>query len=271
MPSKLMVLLCFLFAVTIANAQSYKNDASKKYAASPKSKKKVKEKVYKDNIAKLNISGLIIKSVGLQYERKFKKKKTFAFGLIYRPKGSWTISKFYDTTTASTGLSQETKFMLASSKYRALMLTPELRYYFSRQAPRGLYLAAFARCSFEKTEFNFHYNENNDPVQKIGLANLNETMIGGGLMLGFQIVTRKQWTLDFWFLGPWIGDRFAHLKSKVNGANILDLQQKFISQDIKPLLGKETDIKWNENGISTKYNYFSIGARLLGINFGWNF
>ena len=271
----------FLIASCDLSAQAYRNETSRKYASSSKSKKKLKERAYHDNLIKLNLSSLVFKSIGLQYERKIARKKSLAIGFIYRPKGSWFLSKFYDTTNASTGISQETRFMYTSSKFSTFMFTPEFRYYLSRQAPRGLYLAAFLRTRFDKTSFNYHYYEDNNITQKIGLANLNETMIGGGIMLGLQLITRKNISIDLWFVGPWVFNKSVKLESKVNTTNISELQQKFLSQDMKPWLErfsfneddftKGEDVRWNANGVMTKFNYVSVGARFVGINIAYNF
>ncbi len=254
----------------ISDAQSYRNDASRKYASKAKSKKKVKERVYKNNVVKLNLTGLIVKSFGVQYEHKIRKKASIALGLTYRPKSTWFVSKFYDSTSTSSGISNETKFMYSTSRYRSLMITPEFRYYLGRQAPNGLYLAAFARARMDRLAFKYNYYDNNT-IEREGLANLDETLIGGGIMLGYQIVTRKKLTIDFWFLGPWIGNQNVKLRSEVNANNISEIQQKFIAEDMKPLLGKEKDIQWNSKGIDTKFNYFGIGVRFFGINIGYSF
>ena len=271
MKSKLLLIFLFIFATQILNAQSYRNDASKKYAASPLSKRKKKERVYKKNIVKFNLTGLILKSAGFQYEHKISRKTSLALGLIYRPKGSWFLSHYYDTTTASTGYSQESKFMLASSRLRSFSITPEFRYYLGRQAPKGLYLAAFARLKFNKTQFTYHYYDDVNFVQRTALGILNENMIGGGVLFGYQLVTRKRLTIDFWFLGPWIGNQHVKLSSSVNANNINSLQQTFISQDMKAMLSKDHDIQWNSKGILTSFNYFDISARFLGINMAYSF
>ena len=52
MKSTLLLVFLFIFSTQILNAQSYRNDASKKYEASPLSKRKKKEQVYKKNIVK---------------------------------------------------------------------------------------------------------------------------------------------------------------------------------------------------------------------------
>jgi hypothetical protein len=264
------IILILLGIHCISDAQSYRNETSRNYASKARTRKKVKEKVYKNNIVKLNLTGLAVKSFGLQYEHKIRKKASIALGLIYRPKSTWIVSKFYDSTNSATGISNETKFMYATSRFRTFMITPELRYYLGRQAPNGLYLSAFARARMDRLAFKYNYYDNNT-IEREGLANLDETLIGGGIMLGYQIVTRKKLTIDFWFLGPWIGNQNVKLRSEVNANNISEIQQKFIAEDMKPLLGKEKDIQWNSKGIDTKFNYFGIGVRFFGINIGYSF
>ena len=271
MKSTLLLVFLFIFSTQLLNAQSYRNDASKKYEASPLSKRKIKEQVYKKNIVKFNLTGLIVKSAGFQYEHKIGRKTSLSLGLIYRPKSTWFLSNYYDTTTALTGFSQESTFMMASSRLRSFSITPEFRYYLGRQAPKGLYLAAFARFKYNKTQFNYHYYDDVNFVQRSALGNLNETMIGGGVLFGYQLVTRKRLTIDFWFLGPWIGNQHVKLLSNVNTSSISSLQQTFIAQDMKVMLSKEHDIQWNTKGILTTFNYVALSARFAGINVAYSF
>jgi len=268
---KLLLAFLFMFSTQMLIAQRYRNDASKKYEASPLSKRKIKEQVYKKNIVKFNLTGLILKSAGFQYEHKIGRKTSLSLGLIYRPKATWFLSNYYDTTSASTGYSQESKFMIASSRLRSFILTPEFRYYLGRQAPSGLYLAAFARVKSNKKQFSYHYYDDVNLVQRSALGNLNETMIGVGILFGYQLVTRKRLTIDCWFLGPWIGNQHVKLLSNVNTSSISSLQQTFIAQDMKVMLSKEHDIQWNTKGILTTFNYLDLSARFAGINVAYSF
>lgn len=253
-------------------AQAYHNERANDQQMLRRSRLRAREVKFAPNMVKLNLTGLLMKSVGVQYEHRVRKKITLAGGLIYRPMGSWFFARYYDTTNASVGISQETRFMYSSSRYRSLMLTPELRYYLGRRAPRGFYLAAFLRARIDRTNFDFHYYEDlaSNTQQQIGLGRLNETMLGGGVMAGFQLITKKHWGIDFWFLGPWIGNQHVSLTSAVNAKNISSLQRTFIGQDMKPWVNDKA-IEWNDNGIATKLNYFNAGARFLGINFAYNF
>ena len=265
---------CLLFPNQL-NAQAYRNTQGEERLTEFKKRKKIKEREYKDNILKINLTSLIFKSAALQYERKIARKKTFALGLIYRPSSEFIVYKFLDTASGI-AISQEARDMYGTAKLRSIMITPELRHYFSKQAPKGLYLALFARGRFDQTPFSFTYYEDNNAQEKTGKAILNERYIGGGLMLGLQLVTRKQLSIDFWFIGPWVYTKQTHLTSKLNTARISELQQKFISEDMKYLVENGNtknahEVKWNDKGIDTKFNTWFFSSRFLGVNIGYSF
>lgn len=252
--------------VPYSNAQKYRVEGGKKPTESPRNK----TRAYKDNIVKLNLSGLLFKSIGIQYEHKIKRKSSIALGLIYRPMSTWVVARIYDTST-NINISNESRFMYRTSKYRSFMITPEYRFYLSKQAPKGLYLAPFIRFKADKINFNYHYYDEISMQQKVGDASIYETMLGAGVMLGYQVISRKKFTVDFWFLGPWGGYYNMRLKSKVNTASISSLQQSFIGQDMKSIINDITTIKWNEEGINTNASQANWGIRTFGINLGWNF
>ncbi|MBK7762275.1 MAG: DUF3575 domain-containing protein [Bacteroidetes bacterium] len=266
MKTIIIVVITILSILQNVTAQKYRVEGGKNPTKSPKNK----GRVYKNNIVKLNVSGLLFKSIGLQYEHKIKRKSSLAMGFIYRPMGSWVVAKIYDTAS-NLNISNETRFMYRTSEYRSLMLTPEYRYYLGKQAPKGLYLAPFIRLKADKTIFNYHYYDELTMEQKVGDAAINETMLGAGIMMGYQVVSRKKFTIDFWFLGPWGGYYNMSLKSKVNTAGISSLQQTFIGQDMGTVINDLTTVKWNEGGIDTKVKQANWGMRFFGINFGWSF
>ena len=68
-------------------------------------------------------------------------------------------------------------------------------YVFSVRRDRGRSRAAFGRVKMDRIAFDYNYFDNNS-MQRKGSANLDETLIGGGIMLGCQIITRKKWTID---------------------------------------------------------------------------
>lgn len=263
---------CLLLLQLGVEAQGYRNQTDNRQPMLRRSRMRAREVKFDPNMVKLNVTGLLMKSVGVQYEHRWKRKITLAGGVIYRPMGSWFFARYYDTTQASVGVSQETRFMYSSSRFRSMMLTPEFRYYLGRRAPRGFYLAAFLRARIDRTLFDFHYYEDlvSNTQQQIGLGRLNETMLGGGIMAGFQLITKKHWGIDFWFLGPWVGNQHVSLKSDVNAKNISSLQQTFIGQDMKAWIN-DREIKWSDKGIDTRLNYLNVGVRFFGINFAYNF
>ncbi len=230
-------------------------------------KKKVKP--LPPHLVKLNLSGLLFKSIGVQYEQKVRKRTGLAMGIIYRPMGSWFIARYYDTAAVS--ISQEVRYMYSSSRYRSFMLTPEYRHYFGRKAPKGFYLAPFLRSRFDKLSFSYHYFDEQQSVQKTASAHINETMLGLGVMAGLQIISRKHFGVDFWFAGPWVNYYRLHVGSKVNTQVISELQRKFIAQDMKEIINSDNPLTWNNDGIDSRHAQVSWGLRMLGINMCWNF
>src|SRR3954465_13279130 len=82
------------------------------------------------NIVKLNVAGLLLTNVSLQYERSLNEKSSVALGLSFLPERSLpgTISKKDDSGHAQ------------DFKLGGFALTPEYRYYFKGNGPKGLYL-----------------------------------------------------------------------------------------------------------------------------------
>ena len=90
-------------------------------------------------------------------------------------------------------------------------------------------------------------------------------------MCGYQLITRRKWLLDFWFLGPWVGADRSHLHSQVDASRISTLQQTFISNDMASFLNSSNAIKWTSGGIENRFTQAYLGVRMLGIHIGYNF
>lgn len=89
-------------------------------------------------------------------------------------------------------------------KYRWWGLTPELRYFISfnrMEVPNGFYVAPFLRFQHVFQRFK---GEAHDPDTKkvlSGDVELQRNSIGGGFLLGYQLVTKRDFVLDF-YMGP---------------------------------------------------------------------
>lgn len=282
MKNQLVLLLLIVCLAKPGMAQTYRSDKTTSNSSTSTSKsvvlkKKKKEYVYPSNVIKLNLSSLLFKAVGLQYEHKVRKNMSLALGVIYRPKSRSFYNKLLggNDTVFTSGLSPETKAMFASSRYRSLMITPEFRYYFRKKAPKGLYLAPFFRGTFDRLSFDYSYHEDGTFNLRTASARLNSSSIGGGILFGYHLITKKKLSIDFWFLGPWYGSSTYKINSTVDTKKINEFERAIVSsnmEDIYNLAGSTAhQIEWNANGFSGKYKKGTLGLRMIGINLGYNF
>ncbi len=237
-----------------------------------KNTKKQKEYIYPSNVIKLNLTGLLFKSIGVQYERKIGQHISAALGVIYRPTSEFLYYDALSQNTANTGLSAESAKMYSTAKMGRLSITPEARYYFKKNTPKGLYLSPFFRYQREVTPFEYQYYESNvnSTLIKTGKAVIKDNSIGVGILFGLQLISHKKFAIDFWFLGPWFGQTKSTLTSKINTSNINDFDRAIIASNMEPVY-YNYPVKWNSSGISSINKKYSIGARFLGINIGYNF
>ncbi|MBL7764846.1 MAG: DUF3575 domain-containing protein [Chitinophagaceae bacterium] len=269
-----IILNCLLLICvsSILKAQTFQRD--NRNLSSTVRKKKVPENPYKPNIIKLNLSSAIFKTIGVQYEHRLKKKTSIALGLIFRPGSPYPLSKLI-TDTSNTASSKETKFAFSSSKYKTLMITPEFRYYFKRKTPKGLYLSPFLRYRYDRMKFDYHYFESNiSSQQKTGTALYTDQIFGGGILFGYQIVSRKRFAIDFWFLGPWALYSNSKMSSRLNTANLNEFDKAILESNLEQMMetfGWNKGLTWTSNGFETKASGWGLGLRMLGINIGYNF
>lgn len=237
-----------------------------------KKKKPIYETV--DQVVKLNIPSLLMRTLAVQYEKKLSPSKTIALGVIYRPNFPTPIINILLKDTNFTA-SAETMYMLKSSKYNTLMITPEFRFYFKKKAPRGLYLAPFLRYKKETLTANFRYQESAlGSNLKVGEYKNKSNAIGAGLLFGIQILTKKKVTIDFWFLGPWAGINFVSNESKINTSNLNEFDKAYIessTESYNNAFGFSNKYEWSSKGFSNSDTKFGIGVRMFGINIGYSF
>lgn len=267
---KLISFLFFFFFVSMCTIAQDQARISK--AKLVKKKKPVYELV--DNVVKLNIPSLLFRSFAVQYEKKLNRSKTFAMGIVYRPNFKTPIINVLLSDTNFTA-SAETLFMLKSSRYNSLMLTPEFRFYFKKKAPRGLYLAPFLRYKHEVLTSNFRYQESaNGGIIKTGEYKNRSDAFGAGVLFGIQILTKKKVTIDFWFLGPWGGINFTKNSSKINTDLLNEFDRAYIesvTEGYNERLGFNSSYTWTKSGFGNSGSNFALGFRMFGINLGYSF
>lgn len=148
---------------------------------------------YKNGV-KLNTAALILNNASLLYERSLNNHWTVQAGAGYRWGGS--IPKAFGlgsliVTSNSKGL-------------RGYSFTPEVRYYFNfcecGGSPSGLYAGLYTRLTKLYGELSFHYWNGTDFIDALGASNFRE--LGVGLQIGYQLIFKERFLVDFMFAGP---------------------------------------------------------------------
>lgn len=236
-----------------------------------KKKKQLYETV--NNVVKLNIPSLLFRTLAVQYEKKISPSKTLALGVVFRPNLPTPFVKDLLNDTSFTA-SAETRYMLNSSRYTSWMITPELRFYFKKKAPKGLYAAPFLRLKHRAYSSNFQYQESTAGVMRTGVYKNKATVAGAGILFGLQILAKNKMTIDFWFLGPWAGVKFSNNASKINTSTLNEFDRAYIessTESYNNAFGFSNTYKWSKDGFGNADNNVGFGLRMFGINFGYSF
>ncbi len=132
------------------------------------------------NVLKLNILSLAVGTGSFFYERVLNEKMSLQLGASY------------------TNIKNET---ILDVRYKGFTITPEFRYYLSSvEAPRGFYVAPFAR--YRRSDVTGTVNRNDQEIP----ANAKLSAYGAGVMIGGQWIAAKRISLEA-FVGPSLNAR----------------------------------------------------------------
>lgn len=216
------------------------------------------------NVAKVNLSGLTVKSINAQYERQIGKRLSIALGYSSIPKGGLPYPGYLDDLIDNPNVPVG-RYQLGTS-----IITPELRYYVGKHgALRGFYLAPYARISTYNLEGPVYYQSpTSGRKEAYFTGKMNNTT--GGLMLGSQFRLSKRLTLDWWIIGASIGSANGNM---VAAAQLNALEQEQLKNAINSIEIPGTEIKSdvNSNGATVTTTGTMVGARGLGFSLGFRF
>ncbi len=205
------------------------------------------------NVVKLNLAALGFQNVSLQYERAFHKNFSFAFqgGLLL----SRTLPKQFQPKENSD---------FSDLKFTGFNCASEIRIYLGKKAkhpaPRGFYIAPYARFSSYKASAFFMYTDSNAvPIQDVPV-DFKATFkgFGGGLLIGTQFIIAKKVSIDWWILGGHFG--VASLHGEMDSQIVQDNQYSFYEQL------EEVSVPYGTKTFEVKGSKASIN--LDGIPFG---
>ena len=198
------------------------------------------------NVLKTNVLGYFVGQYQLAYERALS------------PNFSAQLSAGFLTGKSNGSLGGNSY----NSKRTGFIVIPEARYYFSGHAPKRMYIGAFLR-------YRSADNELTDNSWTTGGTGTNQDLsrerkvssIGGGLILGYQVITRGGFTFDV-FAGPQYKDRSTKITYNTSALNDASTNSEYDSKGDALFDSKFLNFKIADNA--------NFGLR-FGFNVGYAF
>ena len=222
------------------------------------------------NAVKLNLSSVAIRNYHVSYERAFGRNMSFNLGVRVMPKGKLPMQETFEDFG---GLDDE-DLQLGLFEIGNTSITPEVRFYLSKKAMKGFYIAPYARYASFDLSLPFEYTYN-DPTfgshTKTALFTGKITSFSGGLMFGTQFSLAKRLVLDIWWLGGHYGSSDGDLRLNVSIPTTEEqnaLRNTLNDFDPSPF---EIESEVNASGAVIRSTGPWAGVRALGINLGFRF
>ncbi len=228
-----------------------------------------------NTVIKLNASQLGLLNISLQGEYGFHPKMSVALG----------FSRFLKRDLPA----YQTDDHFGPISYSGFAITPEFRFYPAGReekiAPRGFYLAAYVRYAKYKMNQTVSYTEENTPSNphpfpKTYSANSVQTYggVNGGLMIGYQWIIVKHFSIDFWIIGGGYGKAKYTYEWIAPGANLNQKDQDQAKEQAQnklddfSFIGLNGTITTTSNSVKTTVpGVHMISLRGLGLCFGYAF
>lgn len=279
------ILFCTLFFFVIKSSIAQGNDVTNTIIASDKQADSLEavQSEYnsneydsrKLNALKLNVSSLLSGNIALQYERHLSKRISVGLGFRIMAVNSVPYKDAVVNAIANSGeLDHEAKSTIQTFINNATMnswsITPEIRFY-TRRNNKGFYVAPFIRHEQAKISSTLLMHIDNKDYNLMFDAQYKNT--GGGLLLGWNFNIGKNFGIDWWILGPYIGG----MKTNIHAYNFY-----IDPADMEEYKDQINDFKFENDWISGTVNATNtnadiaikgtmVGVRAMGINFVYRF
>ncbi len=222
------------------------------------------------NILKANLTGLLLRSYGGQYERVLNRTISVAVSYRFMPSGDVPFENVIINNSPDIDPDRIDQMKLSSTA-----ITPEVRFYFgSKRFGRGFYLAPFYRyASHEALDIPIDYKSSavgSEIVDLLGKGKLKSNT--GGLLVGAQWNLGKSLVLDWWIIGPHFGKGDGNITAissrTLTEAEQADLKETLETNDLP--LGITSTVTVNANGFDMKLSGPIAGVR-AGVQLGFRF
>ncbi len=220
-------------------------------------------------IAPLKLIGLDAK---VQAERAVTDHISLQLEVLFEHSGS--NGSTYGSITSSVN-NQETsngQIDLTGGGSNRFVLTPEVRFYASKQALKGFYLGLYPRYSHFNSSFDYTFLENGTTTPDVGGANASFNLFGVGGNMGVQWLIADHFVIDWTILG--LGYMRGRVSADLTSSDFDDTD----FQDLEDALFQVQDaglmrkVSFEQNGQTVSYKGpFSIPSLRTGLLIGYAF
>lgn len=228
---------------------------------------------YKNRI-KMNVTSLAFRNFSFQFEHFVHPRISVALGYRFMPSGQIPQIGFVkDILDNYADLGENKNDIYAvfdASQVSSQAWTPEVRFYFNNKK-KGMYAGVFGRWEQYKMSSIFPYTI--DGVSNQATIDATFRNVGAGLLLGFQMNVHRRIALDFWIVGPYIGNAKVNVDAsdyQVDAEDVAEFKTQF--EDITLLKDPyKAKINVGQTASNATITGPVPGARGLGINVVFKF
>lgn len=163
-----------------------------------------------ENLVKLNLPSLAMKTINVQYERAVFNKTSVGLGIRLMPKGSVPFSSSFDSIDDQLG----------SLELGNFAITPEIKFYLGKGVFKGFYIAPFLKYANYNTSINYEFTSNN-VTETIPLSGKLNTYTAG-VLFGAQWRIANKFYLDWSIFGP----QYGFSRGSLQGTKTLSAQEQ---------------------------------------------
>lgn len=222
-----------------------------------------KYKITRPNIIKLNSLSLPLSNLSITYERGIKPRLSAQIGVNYKVGGRSPKLLSVNDATIEVGRNQIT----------GVAISPEVRYYLrgcDYTKLDGFYVGGYFRYTRYTTALDFAYNPS-PAVSDEFRADLRLQEYGLGIQLGYQMLIKDRFAIDFMFFGPrYSFYNFGYEFDSAPPQTFLDDLSGYIN-DVLDRLGSDYETEIKPKGETSASNSFSFVNMRFGLGIGYAF